>query len=182
MLQSILASHVSNVARQKSIYLIFAFVMLLLNVSLVTAMLIREDKVIIVPPEINKTFWVTKSSTSREYIEEMSVFLAYLMLDQTPSSVAHKREMILKYVSSEYYNALFQKLTHQEEYISANDISTKFSLQEIKVKENASTITGELSHYVADKMIEKAQVTYKLTFEYSGYRLLLSSFKKEGDA
>ena len=158
--------------------------MLFANILLVGGILNKEQKVILVPPEINKTLWVTNKEVSKEYLEEMAIFLSHLLLDQSPTSSKLKRDMLLKYISPSYYNALFGKIIKQEEYLSQNNISTRFSIKEIEAnsKQNKVLIVGEQENYVADKKVGKVSASYKMSFEYKGARYLLTEFKKLTEA
>ena len=41
--------------------------------------IVGSDRTVIVPPNIDKTFWVTKEKASREYLEEMGTVYADAM-------------------------------------------------------------------------------------------------------
>ncbi len=48
--------------------------------------IVGSDRTVIVPPNIDRTFWVTKEKASREYLEEMASYVAWLVLDVTPTT------------------------------------------------------------------------------------------------
>ena len=49
--------------------------------------IVGSDRTVIVPPNIDRTFWVTKEKASREYLEEMASYVAWLVLDVDRKSV-----------------------------------------------------------------------------------------------
>src|SRR4051812_27315938 len=83
----------------------------LLALSLVLALaiviaLIGTVRTVIVPPSPSKSFWVTSDRASTEYLEQMGSFVAWLVLDVTPSSIDWKRDVLLGYVDPEQYGVL----------------------------------------------------------------------------
>ncbi len=55
---------------------------------LVILNLLTSVRTVVVPPAINKSFWVTSDKASSEYLEQMASFMAWLVLDVTPASIA----------------------------------------------------------------------------------------------
>ena len=54
--------------------------------------MVGRDRVVVTPPSIDKTFWVSKDRVSSSYLEQMGSFIAYLTLDVSPSqSTGRKR-------------------------------------------------------------------------------------------
>jgi len=49
--------------------------------------LLGTVRTVVVPPSIDKTFWVTRDRASSEYLEQMGSFIAWLVLDVTPASI-----------------------------------------------------------------------------------------------
>ena len=61
--------------------------------------IVGSERTIIVPPNIDRKFWVTKDKASREYLEEMAGYVSWLVLDVTPSTVDWKRNVLLNWVA-----------------------------------------------------------------------------------
>ena len=68
--------------------------------------LLGTVRTVVVPPSIDKTFWVTRNKASSEYLEQMGSFIAWLVLDVTPASIDWKKEILLGYVEPEQYGPL----------------------------------------------------------------------------
>ena len=49
--------------------------------------LLGTVRTVIVPPSINKSFWVSRDKASGEYLEQMGSFVAWLVLDVTPATI-----------------------------------------------------------------------------------------------
>jgi conjugal transfer pilus assembly protein TraE len=48
------------------------------------------NRTIVVPPKIEKTFWITDNAAAGEYIDQMGQWVSYLTLDVTPDNVEYK--------------------------------------------------------------------------------------------
>lgn len=71
---------------------------LILSIAIVS--LAGNVKTIIMPPVINKTFWVEDATASDTYIRDMTEFFVQLALNVSPGSVNDKKDMFLRYVHS----------------------------------------------------------------------------------
>jgi conjugal transfer pilus assembly protein TraE len=181
MLKKFLDNNITQVIKQRNSFLLFGLGMFITNVILASSILMQSEKIILVPPQIDKTVWLRGTEVSEEYLEEMSIFLIDLLLDQTPSNSAYKRDMLLKYVDSSQYNVILQRLLEQEEYMREHEVSTDFSPISIKVDagKKEAVIEGELITFVADKKVSNEKTSYLLSFEVKGTKLYLSGFKQE---
>ncbi|MBM3610924.1 MAG: type IV conjugative transfer system protein TraE [Alphaproteobacteria bacterium] len=165
------------VIQQRNLLALLCLGLLLSNIILVS--LSGNSHVILVPPEITKTFWVDREEVSPEYLEQMASFLVHEILDVTPQSASRQRDLILKYVAPSFYNAFRKRLLKEEELLQKEQASTSFKITQITIDQKI-TITGIMDHYVASLKVKSAQETYEMTFIYKGGRLLLSSFEPKG--
>ena len=183
MKQDFVNIQVFKMMRQRNMSLIFGLGMLFANIVLGFVVMFKTERVILVPPEINKSFWITNKNVSPEYLEEMGGFLVSLFLNNTKHSVKYNRETLLKYVSPKFHNILVGRLQEQEKYMSSNDLTTRFSIHEIKTDEDTNKVilTGELKSFIARKEVKKELVSYEMTFEHRGFKYLLAAFNKLGE-
>ena len=64
------------------------------------------ERIVLVPPSINKTFWVESERVSAEYLQQMAYFLMQLTLDVTPHSVDHQSGVLMQYAAPASYGEL----------------------------------------------------------------------------
>ena len=178
-----LKSNLENLIKQRSALMVISVGLLLSNLLLVIKIMSDSTRIIITPPEIQKSFWVEKGSVSPEYLEQMSLFIAHLVLDVSPGSAKRQRDVALGYVSPKFYNALKKRLEDEEAFLKKEQVSLSFKPTHITVdaKELEVTLLGEMNHYVASERIKNSQESYKLHFDYRGSKLHLTSFKLQGD-
>ena len=75
--------------------------------------IVGSERTVIVPPNIDRSFWVSKDKASREYLEQMAGYVTWLMLDVSPTTVDWKRNVLLNWVSPDQHAAMKTKSSRQ---------------------------------------------------------------------
>ena len=65
-----------------------------------------RDRVTFLPPQIERGFWVEADRVSRDYLDQMALFVLQLTYNVTPSSVDFQNAALLKYAAPEAHGAL----------------------------------------------------------------------------
>lgn len=168
------------VIKRRNAYLAIACGSLLLNILLGMGMfsMIGRERVIIVPPKISQSFWISKSKVSPEYLSEMSHFFATLRFNITPSIVESQRDILLRYVAPEYYELLKMQLIKEGQEMAKNHITTAFYPVDIKVnaKHLEVLIIGDLVSTIGSNQLPAKRITYKIIYGYNNHRLLVKQF------
>ena len=170
--------NIGKLIKQRNTSLVFAVVVLITNILLGIKILWHSDRIVVVPPEIRKEFWVEGNRASSTYLEQMSLYFTKQMLDMTPETAGEIRTTILRHVASGYYSAFSQNLIEQEKYLKDNSITTIFFPKSIRVdeKNKAVKVTGQIKQMVANTLVTEEEQTYMLKYQYDGVRFLISSF------
>ena len=142
--------------------------------------LVGSVRTVVVPPSIDKTFWVTRDKASSEYLEQMGSFIAWLVLDVTPSSIDWKKELLLGYVEPEQYGALKTRQEVEAERLKRINASTVFAPQQLVPSEDAQSVVvrGRLRTLVNGVETANDLKAYLVEFGYSGARMHLKTFKE----
>lgn len=145
--------------------------------------MIGNEKTILVPPEINRTFWVSGNAASSEYLEQMAYWYAGLALTITPSSADYQDNLFLKYAAPSSAGQLQADIGAQTDFLKKNNISTQFSVRSTKVdKDNLRVaLTGNLDTWTSDKKAGERTVTYMIGFKFINGKLYVSNFKETSD-
>jgi type IV conjugative transfer system protein TraE len=98
--------------------------------------LLGTVRTVVVPPSINKTFWVTRDKASSEYLEQMGSFIAWLVLDVTPASIDWKKDILLGYVEPEQYGPLKTRQEVEAERLKRINAATVFAPQQLVPSED----------------------------------------------
>lgn len=144
-----------------------------------------SERTILVPPSIDKTFWVTRDRASGEYLEQMAGFVTWLMLDVSPGTVDWKREQLLKYVPPVHHQTLKTRMELEADRLRRNNASTSFLVQQFTTDETAQSvlITGRLRRQINGTDVGEPETrSYLAQFQYTGGRVHIQTFKEVANA
>jgi len=141
---------------------------------------IGTERTIVVPPSIDKTFWVTKDRVSKSYLEQMGSFIAWLILDVSPASVDWKKDILLNYVAPDQYGAMKSRQEIEAERLKRINASTFFLPQQLVASEAKQTVVirGRLRTQVNGQDTATETKAYLAEFRYAGGRMHLHAFKE----
>ena len=186
MESAIQKSRLQQLIEQRNGYLVLAAGLLLLCLLLTVLVFhcLGKTRTVIVPPVIQRSFWVGEQTVSPEYLSEMTAFLAQLRLTITPSNAEYQRDLLLRYVDPRTYGALKNELIAETDHLTQDHINLAFYPSEIRVDVPHFTarITGDLNSTVGDSPLPPQRITYRLMYRYDQGRLLLQSFQEEEKA
>ena len=176
---SLYASKIHHLIEQRNGLVLVAIALGLSNVGLVLFLTFKAERVILVPPQIQRSFWVEGHDVSACYLEEMALFFAHQPLDVTPSSAAYQRDIALGYVVADFYNALKKRLLAEEERYRKENLSTSFKVCDVSVCPTTKTVklTGDLVSYVGGQKVKQSRETYAICFRVKSGRYLVESFE-----
>lgn len=157
-----------------------ALIVSLLISLLIIVNLIGAERTIVVPPSIDKTFWVTKDRVSKEYLEQMASFIAWLILDVTPATIDWKKDILLNYVAPDQHGALKSRQEVEAERLKRINASTSFLPQQLVANEQEQTVAvrGRLRTQVNGQDTATDTKAYIAEFRYAGGRIHLKAFKE----
>ncbi len=167
--------NILKIISQRNAWIGLSALMATSNIVLSIALFLKSERIILVPPHITKTFWVDGGTVSKEYLEEMGLYMSKLLLDLSPTSFAYNHETLLKYATPEAYGALKKQLLEDGDYYTKLQLSTHFKPTEVKANPNKLhvEVKGNLTSYVAGKEIHSSLETISLQFSLRGAGLLL---------
>jgi conjugal transfer pilus assembly protein TraE len=153
---------------------------LLISLGLI-ASLIGAERTVIVPPSIDKSFWVSKDKASREYLEQMAGYVSWLMLDVTPTTVDWKRNVLLNWVAPDQHAAMKTKMDIEADRLRTNNASSSFLIQQLTAdeKEQSVLLTGRLRRQINGTDVAEPETrSYLAQFQYAGGRVHIQTFKE----
>lgn len=162
-----------------------SFVILTMGLTLLLAMVailsvIGRDRVVVVPPNLTKSFWVTSAKASPDYLEQMAAFVSWLILDVSPATIEWKSDMLLSYVSPKTYGALKSQQQIEAERLKKLNAATYFQPQQLVVDEahQSVVVRGRLRTQINGADTTADLKAYSAAFEFAGGRMHLDSFKE----
>lgn len=141
------------------------------------------ERTVVVPPNIQKTFWLTSETGSKEYLNEMAAFVAWLILDVDPSTVDWKKDLLLDFMDPDDHGAMKTKLELAAHRLKAMNASTSFLPQQLNVNDKTLSVVlhGRLRRQVNGEDTGKETKGYLAQFSFSGGRIHLKEFKEFSD-
>ncbi len=140
-----------------------------------------RDRVTFLPPQIEKGFWVEADQISRDYLDQMALFVLQLSYNVTPASVDFQNAALLKYAAPEAHGALEKAGRLSAERIKRDQISTLFSPRSVlhdKANGLRVAIQGEFTTFVTDKASPPRAMTVLVAFRYDGGRTVVTTLKE----
>jgi conjugal transfer pilus assembly protein TraE len=169
----------TNFEYQRNTLLGFTAFLLILLIILSLCLFFRSERVIVLPPEVRREFWVEGNRFSPEYLEEMGVYFLHLALDINQTTLGYNTEILSRYADSETSNYLRNKYEKDIKKLKQNDASTSFEVKEVMVYPDKNLIQAEgiLNKYVGSKRIKEIPATYEVYFKTYRGRLFFKEIK-----
>lgn len=141
------------------------------------------EKTVLVPPEINRSFWVSGNAVSKEYLEEMAYWYAGLALNVTPAVSDYQNKLFLKYAAPSEYGRLQAEMGVRAEFLKKNNAATQFSVRNVTTDEKnlRVALSGTLVTWTSDKKAGERNATYLVGFKFMNGKLYVSDFKETSD-
>jgi len=157
-----------------------------LTVLLAVALAMRSNNVrtVVVPPVVNKTFWIDDTAVAPEYLEQMALFVAQLVYNVTPANADYNTRILLNHAAPTLYGVLRQQGEATAKRLRADNATTLFGVRAVTHDPKAPRVAlhGVLSTYINDKRVAEAPKVYLFTFSLSGGRLYVTSIVETSDA
>jgi len=172
---------IKGLLSQRNMLLTGAIGLLLCNIILGLFLFQKNDRIVVMPPEIKEQFWVEKNLVSPGYMQEWTLFFAHLLLDNHPGSIRFNNNIILRNIVPESYTALKQQLSEEAEKYSNKQLITMFAPIKVDVDIHKMTalIKGKFISKVGDRIIKQREEIYEFTYKYQYGKLLIKNFERK---
>ena len=168
---------------QRNIFLAFSVISSFTLLIMSAFIFMKKERVLVVPPVVEKEFWVDAKSVSATYLEQMGLFLSQLILNKSPQSAASQRSTLLRHTDQIFTETLKQRLIEEEEVLTKQNASYVFYPVDIKVNlsEMSLILRGDRLLFVAGKQVSNVSQEYIFHFSCLGARLLLKGITSGGN-
>jgi len=166
----------------------FGFLILLIIFivqSFVVVKLYSKKTVIVLPPKVDKEFWVSGDTLSRTYLEQVAYFIADRLLNVSPENVKSSIDMILPFFTTEpeQLRKLKEKLVEYENEIIENEIyqsfyPMKFLIAKDSFKRPYLRVEGIVRRTSGDVYIGQRKAYVNIFFKVRSGRLIVYELEK----
>ncbi|WP_068637795.1 type IV conjugative transfer system protein TraE [Thauera butanivorans] len=139
-----------------------------------------RERTIVVPPTVERSFWIEGGTVSTEYLEQMSLWVASLVLDVTPSNVAYKNELLLQFVAPSAHGTLKEAGELAAVRLKRDNASTQFDLETMRTdtKRLAALMSGKLETYINGQRVSSITRHYLVAYRIASGRAYITAFKE----
>lgn len=166
----------------KKIILFLLALSIVCNFLLVVMLFTRKTIVetILTPPEIRRSMTISNVAFSKEYLEEIAPYNAYLLLNATPQNVDFQSQQLLKFVASEYKDALEKELNINALWLKQNNISTSFTAMNAAadINDNTVVLRGSFEVIKNNKIVDQRDRELLLSYRNENGTIQLISIKE----
>jgi len=173
--------NVEKMQRQRNIITTFCFIVLMSNLLLVILALTKRERIIVVPPSVEKEFWIEGKKFSPAYLEQFGVFLAQLLLNKSPESISLQNRILLRFIAPDYLPVFKRALQKEKDEMIQKDLSYLFFPDQVQVFPDKKQIVleGNRIAYLGTEIFLNEKQRYILNFAFARGSLLLKELKKE---
>ena len=141
-----------------------------------------NDRVVIVPPQVTKQFWIESKRAAPEYLEQMGMFFAMLGGNLSPENAEYNVSLLIHHIGgSSGTSDAKADLAAQALYIKKNNITQSFYPAAVNVDPefNSVTIKGEVIRNIGTTRISREKMILRIKFHPENYKLWLQEFYTE---
>ena len=141
-----------------------------------------NDRVVIVPPQVTKQFWIESKRAAPEYLEQMGMFFAMLGGNLSPENAEYNVSLLIHHIGgSSGTSDAKADLAAQALYIKKNNITQSFYPSAVNVdpEYNTVTIEGEVIRNIGTTKISREKMFLRMKFYLENYKLWLQEFYTE---
>lgn len=149
------------------------------NLILGVCLMLKTDRVILIPPRVSEPISVKGVELSPSYLEEITTYFVHLIWDRTKETGVPYTNMILRHVSPETYGKIRAKLIAEFDRVQKDDIRTHFSITSMTVQGLTVKAEGVLTTYVGRELVSETRTACRLVYGFSGGMIRLKEFSEE---
>lgn len=130
----------------------------------------NSQRTVFLPPQATyQEFWVSGDQVSKSYLENVSSFVAYNLLNISPDNANSLLSNLLPLVDSDSYYKVKEELTKMHNHILSNQISRTFYAGTVQIVGNNKLILGGVIKDAISQKIVKSEnvnlvIEYKIKF------------------
>ena len=161
-------SSLAEAVRRRNLWLLMALLLAATNLGQVLFINSREhrERIVVIPPRLDKEFWVRGAMVSDSYLEQTAVYMTELALSYSPDNVRYRVRQVLLHADASAHGALSAVLEADAERIERNRVSAVFYPQSVRLRAAAhsAAIYGVHTRMIAGKVVDSRQTAVVVRF------------------
>jgi conjugal transfer pilus assembly protein TraE len=140
---------------------------------------------VLIPPVLEKSFWLEGNTLSQEYLEQMGLYVLQLNLNVSPQSVRYFGRKMLEITDPRAHPQITKRIDITAARLERDAVSTVFSPQDVfvdtKQYPNRIAFSGKLVTLMSDKRIAEFVKVYVIEFGWVGNKTVVVDFRETND-
>lgn len=143
--------------------------------------LASTSKTVILPPKVDREFWVAEDSLSTAYFEQVGFYIADRVMSVSPLSAVNAYDALLPFLSDDPKEtaAIRQTLLSQAEFIKKENLYQIFYPLKVEVNGKAKQVTviGTMRKYIGEMYIHEINSSLTLKYAVSNGRIKIKAME-----
>jgi len=133
----------------------------------------KQDRIIIVPPKVEKEVWIESSKVSDSYLEQMGVFFATFACNMSPINAEYNAKVLAEYTDPSSRAESRNEIAAQAAYFRKNNITQSFFPEAVKVnaEDKSVVVEGTAIRYVSSVKASQEKVSVYIKFNTKDYSM-----------
>jgi type IV conjugative transfer system protein TraE len=135
--------------------------------------MVMDERIVLVPANLDKRAWVSAHDVSMEYLESLALDALPYYTNFTPQTVTNSHYVFLRYVTSDAYGKTQTALSAEADQIRRDNVSQVFwpKNTEINPTQMLVTVHGILKRTIGNVTAYEGSYTYRISFVRNGTQL-----------
>ena len=148
--------------------------------SMISYKAVKYQKVVILPPAVDKRIVIQGNSVNAEYIELFSKYAMSLLLNYTPQIYDDQINDLLKLTSPRYFPALNRKMIEMKENVKRLAITSMFYPQTLRINQDDQEIKilGLRIQTAQGYEVEREEKIYNLKYQMINGRFYVDGIEE----
>ncbi len=131
----------------------------------------NKDRIIVVPPKVEKSVWVENDKVSESYLEQMGVFFATFAGNMSPVNAEYNAKVLAEYSNPQASAELKNEIASQGAYFKKNNITQAFFPETVKVDaaKNQVSVSGPAIRYIGSTKVSQENIIMTVRFKVKDY-------------
>lgn len=169
------------IKKNKVLYVVCAAqlsAVLLLGAGLLISII--NTKVVVVPPSMDKSFFVTENRISSSGLEQYAKYFSHLYFDISPETIDKQYYYFVENVSPQYQVDVKKQLNERITKIKELKLTSRLEVKDIYTNENKqeANVRGKLYMYQSAMQISATEINFKLTFHNKLGKAMIASISE----
>lgn len=159
-------------------YIIIALALVIIVQTIVLIVTVNNKTVIVLPPRVDKEFYVVGDTLSRSYLEQVAFYISDRILSVSPTNANTSFDAIAPFLSTsiDEQRVIKTTLKDQAKFVIAENLFQSFYPNKFFVNERDSimSVTGILRKFIGDMFVQSKEQKVDYHYKIKSGRLIIT--------